>query len=153
MDFDDRDTNDNAPGPRDEGKIFGRIIRYMSEQMAEANRVRSDEELEHLTTVFSELAQAFETTGGFEFAPEQALPLSHTFFMIEQGMRALSTQAGESGQTDAAAKIEWGAIQAKAIAAVLEEKHLGGAGGIIAFSMDGEDGFTPALAPDGDDTH
>ncbi|TCS64958.1 hypothetical protein [Varunaivibrio sulfuroxidans] len=154
MDFQDETTNgDGATASGDEGRVFGRIVRYMSEQLQEANRVQSDDELAQLIATFTELAQAFETTGGFEFAAEQALPLSHTFFMIEQGMRSLSAQAAEAGQNDAAAKIEWGALQAKGIAAVLEEKHLGGAGGIIAFSMDDEDGFSPAFETGGTNGH
>lgn len=118
-----------------EGLIFAKIIRHIAEQMTSAPPPEgsSDDDLQNTAGLFLELADAFEAVGGFEFAAEQALPLSHAFVLIEQGMRALSAQAREGGHDNAAAKMEWAAGRARLMTAKLEERHLAGAGGIVAF--------------------
>ena len=121
-----------------EGRVFARIVRHIAEQLdrsGETGEVAAftPENLGQTSGLFHEIADAFESTGGFEFQAEQALPLSHAFVLIEAGMRTLSGQAGELGHTDAAAKMEWAAGRARAMTAKLEERHLAGAGGIITF--------------------
>lgn len=128
LDFDDEDNQ--------EALVFARIVRYLSEQLKDPGDV--PEEIQEMSVILEELAQAFETTGGFEFNAEQAVFLSQVFTVMETSMRALSESAAKLNQTDAAAKIEWGANQAKGMAAVLEERHLHNIGGIIAFNKEDE---------------
>lgn len=130
----DEDIPENA-----EPRIFAKIIRYMADQLSEIDPDAVPEDLGVMGELFVEIADAFEATGGFEFTHEQALPLSHAFSMLEGGIRLLAEQASEGGHTNAAAKMEWAAIKAKAMTADLETSHLEGAGGIIVFDRDDEE--------------
>lgn len=127
---------DSQPPENAEAQVFAAIVRYLAEQLGEVDPDAEPSDLVHTADLFSDIAEAFEATGGFEYPHEQALPLSHAFAMIEGGMRILSEQAHESGHTNAAAKMEWAAVKARAMTAKLEESHLGSVGGIIAFGRD-----------------
>lgn len=130
---DDGEVPENA-----EQLIFAKIVRYMAEQLTEIDPKALPEDIVVMSELFVEIADAFEATGGFEYSHEQALPLSHAFAMLEGGIRLLGEQALEGGHTNAAAKMEWAAIKAKAMTADLETGHLEGASGIIAFNSDGD---------------
>ena len=148
----DNDEQDNTPVDDDipenaEALIFAKIVRYMAEQLAQIDPEAKPEDLGVMGDLFNEIADAFETTRGFEFTSEQALPLSHAFAMLEGGIRLLGEQAAEGGHTNAAAKMEWAAIKAKAMTADLETSHLEGAGGIIAFEVDYGDEDMPDGSP------
>lgn len=119
-----------------EAKVFATIVRYLAERLGDVEADVDPGDLVQSGELFIELATAFENTSGFEFSSDQALPLSHAFAMLEGGMRILAEQAGESGHTNAAAKMEWASIKARAMGGVLETHHLQGAGGIIAFGLD-----------------
>lgn len=121
-----------------EGLIFSKIIRHITEQLADLNEEQAPEDVEQIKTLFSELADSFAHSSGFEYVAEQALPLSQAFAMLAAGMQALSNQASTLGHSDAAAKMQWAAATAKNVTAQLEENHLNGAGGIIALD-DGEE--------------
>ena len=118
-----------------EGLVFSKIVRHIADQLmaTQISEQVTEDDLQRTSGLFHEIADAFEQSGGFEFSAEQALPLSHAFVMIEQGMRALSAQATEAGHGNAGAKMEWAAGRAHLMTAKLEERHLAGAGGIISF--------------------
>jgi len=119
-----------------EAKVFATIVRYLAERLGDVEPDVDPGDLAHSGELFIELATAFENTSGFEFSSDQALPLSHAFAMLEGGMRILAEQAGESGHTNAAAKMEWAALKARSMGAILETHHLQGAGGIVAFGLE-----------------
>lgn len=143
--MDDQDNNPPEGGTPEDGakaeaQVFAAIVRYLAERLTDVEPDVDPGDLAHTGELFLELADAFEATCGFEFDQDQALPLSHAFAMLEGGMRILAEQAGESGHTNAAAKMEWAAIKARAMTGVLETHHLSGSGGIVAFGLDdGED--------------
>jgi hypothetical protein len=122
-----------------EGLIFSKIIRHITEQLSDLNEDQPPEEVEQIKSLFTEFADSFEHSSGFEYVAEQALPLSQAFAMLTAGMQALSNQASTLGHSDAAAKMQWAAATSKNITAQLEENHLNGAGGIIALDDDDED--------------
>lgn len=126
-----------------EGIVFARIIRGVAEHFSKMEVEEGPEEIDQMLRVFSELADAFETTNGFEFDREQALPLSYAFTMLEAGMRVMSEQATSGGFFNAAAKMEWAALQAKGMIGELERRHRSDEGGVITFDDDDDD--------DGDD--
>lgn len=137
---DDGPQDETQEGDQEEASVFAAIVRYLAERLTDVEPDVDPGDLAPTGELFLELAEAFETTGGFEFDQEQALPLSHAFAMLEGGMRILAEQAGESGHTNAAAKMEWAALKARGMARLLETHHLSGSGGIIAFGLDdGED--------------
>ncbi|MFC1672729.1 hypothetical protein ACFL12_01130 [Pseudomonadota bacterium] len=121
-----------------EAQVFAKIVRHLAERLSDVDPDVDPGDLSHTGELFTELADAFEKVGGFEFASDQALPLSHAFVTLEGGMRILAEQATESGHTNAAAKMEWAALKARNMAGKLETHHLEGAGGIIAFAYDDE---------------
>jgi len=127
---DDSEIPENA-----ESLIFAKIVRYMAEQLAKIDPEAMPEDIAIMSELFGEIASAFESTNGFEYSHEQALPLSHAFAMLEGGIRLLGEQASEGGHTNAAAKMQWAALKAKTMTADLETSHLEGAGGIIAFKV------------------
>ncbi|MGY9003239.1 MAG: hypothetical protein ACKVIF_08645, partial [Rhodospirillales bacterium] len=116
-----------------EGLIFSKIIRHITEQLSDLNEDQPPEEVEQIKSLFTEFADSFEHSSGFEYVAEQALPLSQAFAMLTAGMQALSNQASTLGHSDAAAKMQWAAATSKNITAQLEENHLNSAGGIIAL--------------------
>ena len=122
-----------------EGIVFARIIRGVAEHFSKMDVEEGPEEIDQMLRVFSELADAFETTNGFEFDHEQALPLSYAFTMLEAGMRVMSEQATSGGYFNAAAKMEWAAIQAKGMIGELERRHRSDEGGVITFDDDEDD--------------
>ena len=116
-----------------EAKVYASIVRYLAERLTETEPDVDPGDLVQTGELFTELADAFEQTGGFEFSHDQALVLTHAFSMLEGGMRILSEQAHESGQTNAAAKMEWAALKTKNMTADLETHHLAGSGGFITL--------------------
>ncbi|MCB2102671.1 MAG: hypothetical protein KDE22_17465 [Rhodobacterales bacterium] len=118
----------------EESQVFAKIVRYIAGQADDVSRDDETPEGRYLAEALSELAQAFETTGGFEFKPEQAPHLAHTFSTLEAAMRALSAQARQLEQHNAAAKMEWAADQASRMSADCYESHRRKGGGIIAFA-------------------
>ena len=128
--------------------VFAKIVRHIAERLNDDDNEAAPEDMAHAGALFMELADAFENTSGFEFTPDQALPLSHAFVTLEGGMRLLAEQAHEGGHANAAAKMEWAAMKARAMAGKLEAHHLEGAGGIVAFGVD-EDGDDPIGEPQG----
>jgi hypothetical protein len=128
-----------------EGLIFSKIIRHITEQLSDLNEDQPPEEVEQIKSLFTEFADSFEHSSGFEYVAEQALPLSQAFAMLTAGMQALSNQASTLGHSDAAAKMQWASATSKNITAQLEENHLNGAGGIIALD-DGDEDTAPAPA-------
>ncbi|MCW8914442.1 MAG: hypothetical protein OQK24_01160 [Magnetovibrio sp.] len=128
-----------AAGAKAEAQVFSAIVRYIAERLTDIEPDVDPGDLAPTGQLFIELADAFEATSGFEFDQDQALPLSHAFAMLEGGMRILAEQATESGHTNAAAKMEWAAIKARAMTGVLETHHLSGSGGIIAFGLERDD--------------
>ncbi len=122
-----------------EGIVFARIIRGVAEHFSKMEVSERPEEIDQMLRVFSELADAFETTNGFEFDHAQALPLSYAFTMLEAGMRVMSEQATSGGYYNAAAKMEWAALQAKGMIGELERRHRSDEGGVITFDDDEED--------------
>lgn len=131
---------DAGDGAQAEAQVFAAIVRYLAERLTDVEPDVDPGDLAHTGELFLELAEAFETKGGFEFDQDQALPLSHAFAMLEGGMRILAEQAGESGHTNAAAKMEWAGIKARAMMGLLETHHLSGSGGIVAFGLDDDEG-------------
>jgi len=125
-----------------EGLIFSKIIRHITEQLSDLNEEQPPEEVEQIRSLFTEFADSFEHSIGFEYVAEQALPLSQAFAMLTAGMQALSNQASTLGHSDAAAKMQWASATSKNITAQLEENHLNGAGGIIALD-DGDEDTAP----------
>ena len=149
-DHDNPSLEDTSEAAADaEAKVFATIVRYLAERLTDVEPDVDPGDLAHTGELFIELAEAFENTSGFEFTSDQALPLSHAFAMLEGGMRILAEQAGESNHTNAAAKMEWAAIKARAMAGVLETHHLSGSGGIVAFGLDDEE-FDPIGEPQGE---
>ena len=145
----DQDPTSPEEVPEDaEAKVFATIVRYLAERLTDIEPDTDPGDLAPTGELFNEIATAFENTSGFEFASDQALPLSHAFAMLEGGMRILSEQAEESGHTNAAAKMEWAALKARNMTAKLEEHHLAASGGIIAFDLD--DGADASGAPSSD---
>lgn len=135
-----RPESDEKEGAKAEAQVFAAIVRYLAERLTDVEPDVDPGDLAHTGELFVELADAFEATGGFEFDQDQALPLSHAFAMLEGGMRILAEQAGDSGHTNAAAKMQWASIKARAMMGLLETHHLSGSGGIVAFGLDdGED--------------
>lgn len=126
----------DLPSEKAEARVFATIVRYLAERLGDVDPDADPGDLVHTADLFEELADAFEDTGGFEFAHDQALPLSHAFAMLEGGMRILAEQAHQSGHGNAAAKMEWAALKARAMTAKLEESHLHGVAGIIAFGRE-----------------
>ena len=116
-----------------EGMIFSKIIRHITEQLSDLNGDQPPEEVEQIKSLFMELADSFEHNSGFEYMAEQALSLSQAFAMLSAAMLVLSNQASTLGHSDAAAKMQWAAATSKNITAQLEENHLNGAGGVIAL--------------------
>ncbi len=116
-----------------EGVVFAKIIRGVADHFSKMDVKEGPEDIEQMLRVFSELADAFDSTNGFEFDHEQALPLSYAFTMLEAGMRVLSEQATDGGYFNAAAKMEWAAIQAKGMIGELERRHRADEGGVITF--------------------
>ena len=131
--------NEIQDGAQAEAQVFAAIVRYLAERLTDVEPDVDPGDLAHTGELFLELAQAFETTGGFEFDQDQALPLSHAFAMLEGGMRILAEQAAESGHTNAAAKMEWAGIKARAMTGLLETHHLSGSGGIVAFGLNDDE--------------
>jgi hypothetical protein len=121
-----------------EGFVFAKIIRGVADHLSKIDVDQKDHDVDQMLRVFSELADAFESTNGFEFDHEQALPLSYAFTMLEAGMRVLSEQATAGGHFNAAAKMEWAAIQAKGMIGELESRHRSDEGGIITFDETGD---------------
>lgn len=121
-----RPEADEGTGAQDEAQVFAAIVRYLAERLTDVEPDVDPGDLAHTGELFLELADAFEATSGFEFDQDQALPLSHAFAMLEGGMRILAEQAGESGHTNAAVKMEWAAIKARAMMGVLETHHCRG---------------------------
>lgn len=126
-----------------EAQIFAKITRYIGEQLeqealsTEENNAGNDEKLRGIAeaaTLFREIADAFEQAGGLLFDADQTLPLSQTFALLVSGMKALSAQATEQNQTNAAAKMEWAARKATAFTAIFQQCHLNGTGGEISLS-------------------
>jgi hypothetical protein len=139
-------TNEEHPSDREdanqEGLIFSKITRYIAEQMqkeieagahSEGTSESMPEEMGEAVTLFREIADAFELAGGIKFEAEQALPLSQAFALLATGMRALSVQATEQKQTNAAAKMEWAARKATVFTATFQQCHLEGNGGEISL--------------------
>lgn len=122
-----------------EAQVFATIVRYLADRLGDVEPDVDPGDLAHTGELFTEIAEAFEQTGGFEFSSEQALPLSHAFVMLEGGMRILAEQADDTGHTNAAAKMEWAALKARNMTAKLERYHLEGASGIIAFGMENDE--------------
>lgn len=116
-----------------EAKVYASIVRYLAERLTETEPDVDPGDLAQTGELFTELANAFEHTGGFEFTHDQALVLTHAFSMLEGGMRILSEQAHEADQTNAAAKMEWAALKTKNMTADLETHHLAGSGGFITL--------------------
>ncbi|WP_282608900.1 hypothetical protein [Pelagibius sp. Alg239-R121] len=121
-----------------EGVVFARIIRGVADHLSKMDVEEGPDDIDQMLRVFSELADAFETTNGFEFDHEQALPLSYAFTMLEAGMRVMSEQATTGGYFNAAAKMEWAAVQAKGMIGELERRHASDEGGVITFDDDDE---------------
>ncbi|MEQ8195185.1 MAG: hypothetical protein RIB59_11930 [Rhodospirillales bacterium] len=119
-----------------EAQIFAKIVRHIAERIDELNPEHMPGDGEQATMLLNEIADAVEQNGGFEFTAEQALPLAQTFASLTSSMRALSYQATDLGSEDAANKIKWAAATAHRITADLEERHLGGAGGIVTIEID-----------------
>ncbi|MBF0251565.1 MAG: hypothetical protein HQL35_13165 [Alphaproteobacteria bacterium] len=139
-DEEEEDLDIADDGAMEEAKIFASIVRYLSERLSDVEPDVDPGDLAPMGELFGELADAFEGTGGFEFGPDQALPLSHAFSMLEGGMRILAEQAGDSGHGNAAAKMEWAALKARAMTGLLETHHMAHAGGVVAFGRnDGDD--------------
>jgi len=130
----DQETDEIAEDA--EARVFATIVRYLAERLTDVEPDVDPGDLAPTGELFVEIADAFENTAGFEFSSDQALPLSHAFAMLEGGMRILAEQAGESGHSNAAAKMEWAALKARTMTAKLETHHLSGSGGIIAFDLD-----------------
>lgn len=122
-----------------EGIVFARIIRGVADHFSKLDVDEGPQDIEQMLRVFAELADAFDTTNGFEFDHEQALPLSYAFTMLEAGMRVMSEQATDGGYFNAAAKMEWAAIQAKGMIGELERRHQSDEGGVITFDDDETD--------------
>ncbi|MCR4379240.1 MAG: hypothetical protein NUV50_14275 [Rhodospirillales bacterium] len=122
-----------------EAQVFATIVRYLAERLTDVEPDVDPGDLAATGELFIEIAEAFETTSGFEFTSDQALPLSHAMVMLEGGMRILAEQAEEQGHYNAAAKMEWAALKARNMTAKLETHHLSGSNGIIAFDLDDGD--------------
>ncbi len=131
-----QDANGDVSPEHAEAKVFATIVRYLAERLSEIEPDTDPGDLAPTGELFVEIADAFENTAGFEFSSDQALPLSHAFAMLEGGMRILAEQADESGHTNAAAKMEWAAMKARAMTAKLQSHHLSASGGIVAFDLD-----------------
>lgn len=129
----------NQTAAQAEAQVFATIVRYLAERLGDVEPDVEASDLAHTSELFTEIATAFEETGGFEFSSEQALPLSHAFAMLEGGMRILAEQADDTGHTNAAAKMEWAALMARNMTAKLERYHLEGASGIVAFGGDDDE--------------
>ncbi|MCP4330511.1 MAG: hypothetical protein GY791_18970 [Alphaproteobacteria bacterium] len=126
-----------------ENLIFAKVVGYIAATMADDDgETELPEGLDRLPAVLREITDAFENSGGFEFAADQALVLSHVFTVLEAAMRTLSEQAAGGGQDNAAAKIEWAANQAREMTAYLMEKHGSGDGGtlVLVGEDEGDDG-------------
>lgn len=144
VDHDDMNPEWTEDDPEREGamaeaRIFATIVRYIAERLGDVEPDVDPGDLTDTGRLFHELADAFEATGGFEFDQDQALPLSHAFAMLSGGMRILGEQASESGHLNAAAKMEWAALKARAMTGLLETHHLSGLGGVVAFGRDEDD--------------
>ncbi len=131
--------NDNpANEENQEGIIFAKITRYIAEQIAhEAEEADTEEErqaIQETIELYIEIAEAFELAGGFEFEAEQALSLSQALALLVAGMNALSEQAHQQKQSNAAAKMEWAAMQANTMTAKLQECYLAGSSGFITIN-------------------
>lgn len=126
-------TAEEQGGNPREGEIFARIVRGVASQLERADSGEPSEDVDQMLRVFADIADAFDQTNGFEFDCDQALPLSYAFTMLEAGMRLMSQQATTSGHFNAAAKMEWAAIQAKGMIAELERRHHAQEGGVITF--------------------
>ena len=121
-----------------EVQIFAKIIRHIAERIDDLEHDNPPGNTEQATRLLNEIADAIEQNGGFEYTAEQALPLAQTFGSLTSSMRTLSYQATDLGSEDAANKIKWAAAIAHRITADLEERHLGGAGGIVTVKQDDE---------------
>lgn len=136
-----------------EAQVFAKIVRYLAERLTDVEPDADPGDLARTGELFVEIADAFDDTAGFEFSEVQALPLSHAFVMLEGGMRILAEQAHEADQTNAAAKMEWAALKARAMTAKLELHHRAGSAGIIAFGLDDNlDIYGEGANDGGDDT-
>jgi len=122
-----------------EPQIFAKIVRHIVERIDELDMVHLPGSTEQATVLLTEIAEAFERDGGFEYTAEQALPLAQTFASLTSSMRSLSYQATDLGSEDAAGKIKWAAAKAHNITADLEERHLGGAGGTVTLRPEDDD--------------
>ncbi len=117
-----------------ETQIFSKILRHIAERIDEIDSGQTPpDDMAQIKKLLTDIADAFEKNGGFEYTAEQALPLAQTFATITANMRTLSYQATDLGSEDAAGKIKWAAAKAHRITADLEEHHLGGAGGIVTL--------------------
>jgi hypothetical protein len=116
-----------------ESKIFAKIIRHIAARIDEVDMPHLPGDSDQAITLLNEIADSFERDGGFEYTADQALPLAQTFASLTSSMRALSYQATDLGSEDAAGKIKWAAAKAHQITADLEERHLGGASGIVTL--------------------
>ena len=122
-----------------EAKIFAKIIRHIAARIDELEMVHLPGNSDEAITMLNEIADAFERDGGFEYTADQTLALAQTFASLTASMRTLSYQATDLGSEDAAGKIKWAAAKAQQITADLEERHLGGANGIVSFDLIDED--------------
>jgi len=122
-----------------ESQIFAKIIRHIASRIDELEMTYMPGDTDQAMTLLNEIAEAFERDGGFEYTAEQALPLAQTFASLTSSMRALSYQATDLGSEDAAGKIKWAAAKAHRITADLEERHLGGASGVVTLEPADED--------------
>lgn len=122
-----------------ETQIFAKIIRHIASRIDEMEMTHLPGDTDQAFTLLNEIAEAFERDGGFEYTADQALPLAQTFASLTSSMRALSYQATDLGSEDAAGKIKWAAAKAHRITADLEERHLGGASGIVTLDPDDDE--------------
>jgi len=139
-------------------QVFATVLRYLAARWAEpasepadlfddgddgeqedAIAAETPAGLERVPEALIEIAESFESSGGFAFEPEEALVLSHLFTVVEAGMRTLADQAADQGQANAAAKIEWSADQAREMMGYLMEKHASGDGGTLVLIVGDED--------------
>ncbi len=121
-----------------EALIFAKVVRHLAERLGDVEPDTDPGDLAHTGALFEELADAFETTGGFSFAADQTSALSHAFAMLEGGMHILTQQATEQGKHNAAAKMQWAANRAHGVFEMLETHITAGTGGVITLGS-GED--------------
>ncbi|MCW9033849.1 MAG: hypothetical protein OQJ97_06470 [Rhodospirillales bacterium] len=135
-------TDETTEEENQEGLIFAKITRYIAEQITQDaedddeddDDGNEDQSVRETVGLYLEIAEAFEIAGGFEFEAEQALSLSQAMALLTAAMRALSEQAHQQKQPNAAAKMEWAAMQATMMTAKLQECYLAASSGFITIS-------------------